>query len=394
MSNIIARRLEPIKPSPTLAIAARAKELQAKGENIISLSLGEPDFPTPEHIKAAAIKAINDDFTKYTAADGIPSLKQAIVDKFKRDNQLEYSAKQVIVSCGAKHAIYNACQALINPGDEVIIPAPYWVSYSDIVLLAEGTPVIVYASIEQNYKITPEQLEAAITPKTKLLFLGSPSNPTGMVYTHTELKALAEVLLRHPHVYILSDDIYEAIYWAPEPFANIVMVCPELYERTLVINGVSKAYAMTGWRIGYTAGPRNIIDAMSTLQSQNTSNPTSISQVAAEAALRGSQQCVIEMRDVFKQRYELLSTQLAKIAGFRCISAQGAFYLFPDVSAAMQRLNMQDDVQFCEYLLNTAKVAVVPGSAFGAPGHLRLSYALNEKEGLQAIEQINDACKN
>jgi len=355
--------------------------------------LGEPDFPTPEHIKAAAIKAINDNFTKYTAADGIPSLKQAIIEKFKRDNQLDYSAKQVIVSCGAKHAIYNACQALINPGDEVVIPAPYWVSYSDIVLLAEGTPVIVYAPIEQNYKITPEQLEAAITPKTKLVFMCSPSNPTGVVYSHAELRALAEVLLRHPHVYILSDDIYEAIYWAPEPFANIVMACPELYQRTLVINGVSKAYSMTGWRIGYTAGPKDIIEAMSTLQSQNTSNPTSISQVAAEAALRGSQQCVIDMRNVFKQRYELLSAQLAKIPGFRCVAAQGAFYLFPDISAAMQRLNMQDDVQFCEYLLTAAQVAVVPGSAFGAPGHLRLSYALSEQEGLQAIKQIHDACK-
>jgi aspartate aminotransferase len=393
MTNIIAHRLDPIKPSPTLAVAARAKALQAQGEKIISLSLGEPDFPTPEHIKAAAIKAIHDNFTHYTAADGIPSLKQAISDKFKRDNNLDYTLKQIIVSCGAKHAIYNACQAILNPGDEVVIPAPYWVSYSDIVLLAEATPVIVYAPIEQNYKITPKQLEAAITPKTKLVFMSSPSNPTGVIYTHAELKALAAVLLRHPHVYILSDDIYEAIYWAPEPFANLVTLCPELYNRTLVVNGVSKAYAMTGWRIGYTAGPQQIIEAMSTLQSQNTSNPTSISQVAAEAALHGSQQCVIDMCAVFKKRYELLSAELAKISGFRCPNAQGAFYLFPEVSDCMKRLNFNDDIEFCEYLLNTAKVAVVPGSAFGAPGHIRLSYALSEKEGLQAIKQIHEACR-
>ena len=393
MSHIIAHRLDPIKPSPTLAVAARAKALQAQGEKIISLSLGEPDFQTPEHIKEAAIKAIKDGFTKYTAADGIPSLKQAISDKFKRDNNLDYTLKQIIVSSGAKHAIYNACQALLNPGDEVVIPAPYWVSYSDIVLLAEAKPVIVYAPIEQNYKITPEQLEAAITPKTKLVFMCSPSNPTGVVYSHAELKALAAVLLRHPHVYILSDDIYEAIYWAPEPFANIVMVCPELYDRTVVINGVSKAYSMTGWRIGYSAGPKDIIEAMSTLQSQNTSNPSSISQVAAEAALRGSQQCVVDMCTVFKKRYELLSAELAQIPGFRCAPAQGAFYLFPDVTECMQRLKMHDDVQFSEYLLNVAKVAVVPGSAFGAPGHIRLSYALAEKDGLQAIRQIYNAVK-
>ena len=393
MTDIIANRLAPIKPSPTLAIAARAKALQAQGEKILSLSLGEPDFDTPEHIKEAAIKAIRDGFTKYTAADGIPSLKQAIIDKFKRDNNLDYTLKQIIVSCGAKHAIYNACQALLNPGDEVVIPAPYWVSYSDIVLLAEAKPIIVYAPIEQNYKITPEQLEAAITPKTKLVFICSPSNPTGVVYSHAELRALAAVLLRHPHVYILSDDIYEAIYWAPEPFANIVMVCPQLYDRTLVINGVSKAYSMTGWRIGYAAGPKEIIEAMSTLQSQNTSNPTSISQVAAEAALRGSQQCVTDMCKVFKQRYELLNAQLSQIPGFRTVPAQGAFYLFPEVSECMEKLNFKDDVQFCEYLLNTAKVAVVPGSAFGAPGHIRLSYALAEKEGLQAIKQIHEACK-
>jgi aspartate aminotransferase len=390
---IIADRLEPIKPSPTLAIAARAKALQSQGEKIISLSLGEPDFDTPEHIKEAAIKAIGDGFTKYTAADGTVSLKQAVIDKFKRDNDLTYSLKQIIISCGAKHAIYNACQALLNPGDEVVIPAPYWVSYSDIVLLADAKPMVVYAGIEQDYKITPEQLEAAITPKTKLLFMGSPSNPTGVVYSHAELKALAAVLLRHPHVYILSDDIYEAIYWAPEPFANLVMVCPELYDRTLIINGVSKAYCMTGWRIGYTAGPKEIIEAMSTLQSQNTSNPCSISQVAAEAALRGSQQCVADMREIFKHRYTLLSAELAKISGFRCAAAQGAFYLFPDVSECIKRLNMKDDVEFCEHLLNVAKVAVVPGSAFGAPGHIRLSYALSEKEGLQAIKQIAEACR-
>jgi len=388
MSDILAKRLRHIKPSPTMAMTARAAELRAAGHDIIGLSAGEPDFNTPEHIKQAGIKAIEDNFTSYTAVDGIPSLKQAIIDKFARDNQLKYQASQILVSCGAKHSIYNVYQTLLNPGDEVIIPAPYWVSYPDMVLLAEANPVIIETDLTQNYKITPEQLEAAITPKTKLFTLSSPSNPSGMVYTADELQALAEVLLKHPQVYIISDDIYEHIYWANEPFKNILMQVPELYERTIMINGVSKAYSMTGWRIGYAAGPEIIIKAMKKLQSQSTSNPASISQVAAAAALNGSQDCVVEMTEIYHHRQKMALPKLNRIKGFRCNETQGAFYFFPDVSQAISQLGLSDDLQLAEFLLDKAQVALVPGTAFGLPNHMRLSYATSDALLMEALDRI------
>ena len=392
MSKVIAKRIQALKPSATLSIAARANELRANGQDVISLSLGEPDFPTPEHIKAAGIKAIQDNCTYYTAPDGTSSLRQAIADKFHRDNALSYSLSQILVSNGAKQSIYNACQALLNPGDEVIIPAPYWVSYPSIVLAAEGIPVIISAESNQNFKITPQQLATAITPKTKLLILNSPSNPTGMVYSAAELQALAEVLLKNPHVYIISDDIYEHIYWAAEPYKNIVMQCPALYERTLVINGVSKAYAMTGWRIGYAGGPEEIIKAMKKLQSQSTSAPSSISQMAAEVALNSSQTTLLEMTKAFHKRQQIILEKINQIDGLHCQSTQGAFFLFPNVTQIMKKLNLADDLAFTEYLLNKALVALVPGTAFGSPGHVRISYAASEDVLQEALRRIAAAC--
>ena len=323
----LSDRVQRIKPSPTLAITAQAAELRAAGKDIIGLGAGEPDFDTPEHIKKAAEKAINDGFTKYTAVDGTASLKQAIIDKLSRDNQLNYTANQVLVSCGGKQSFFNLCQALLNEGDEVIIPAPYWVSYPDMVLLADGKPVIVEADIKQNFKITPEQLDAAITDKTRLVVINSPSNPSGIAYSKQELAALGQVLLKHPHVLVATDDMYEHILWTEESFSNIVMACPELYDRTIVLNGVSKAYSMTGWRIGYAAGPEKLIKAMKKVQSQSTSNPTSISQVAAEAALNGDQSCVETMLAAFKERSEYVYKRLNAIEGITCLPSDGTFYV-------------------------------------------------------------------
>ncbi len=390
MSPITATKLDAIKPSATLAVSAKAAELKAQGIDVISLGSGEPDFATPDHIKKAAIVAIENNKSYYTAVDGTASLKEAIKDKLHHDNGLDYSLSQILVSTGAKQSVYNACQAMLNPGDEVIIPAPYWVSYPSIVLLSEAKPAIVDTDRHADFKITPEQLEHAITPKTKLFFLNSPSNPTGMVYSHAELKALAKVLLKHPHVYIISDDIYEYICWAEQSFKNIVMECPELYERTIVINGVSKAYAMTGWRIGYAAGPEAIIKAMKKLQSQSTSNACSIAQAAAKAALNGSQDCITEMVTVYQQRQQFVLQGINALPGFTCNPTQGAFYLFPDVNQAITKLGLKDDIEFCAYLLENAQVAVVPGSAFGSPGHIRLSYATSNEllsSGLQRIKK-------
>ena len=392
MSNIIAKRIQTLKPSATLSIGARATELRASGQDVISLSLGEPDFPTPENIKKAGIQAIETNFTYYTAPDGMKSLREAIAAKFHRDNRLNYSIEQIIVSNGAKQCLYNACQVLLNEGDQVLIPAPYWVSYPSIVYAAEGVPVILPTEAENDFKITAEQLAAAITPQTKLLILNSPSNPTGMVYRADELQALANVLLKHPHVHIISDDIYKHIYWADEPFKNIAMQCPELYERTIVVNGVSKAYSMTGWRIGYAAGPEIIIKAMKKLQSQNTSAPSSISQVAAEAALIGPQASVTEMTLAFRQRQQMVLEKIKHIPGIDCRPTQGAFYLFPDVTGAMQKLGLKDDIVFAEYLLNEALVALVPGSAFGAPGFVRISYAASEETLQEALRRIAAVC--
>ena len=390
----LSQRVQRIKPSPTLAVTARAAELRAAGKDIIGLGAGEPDFDTPAHIKAAAIEAIESGFTKYTAVGGTPQLKQAIIDKFERDNGLSYTPAQVLVSCGGKQSFFNLSQALLDAGDEVIIPAPYWVSYPDMVLLADGEPVIVTTSIEESFKLTPEKLQAAITPRTKLLVLNSPSNPTGKAYSRAELAALGEVLLQHPQLLIATDDMYEPILWTEEGFSNIVMACPDLYERTIVLNGVSKAYSMTGWRIGYAAGPEQIMKAMTKIQSQSTSNPTSISQRASEAALNGDQSCVGEMLVAFKQRHDYVLQKLNAMEGVRCLPSDGTFYSFPDFSDVIQRMDgIEDDLQFGEFLIEKAGVAMVPGSAFGAPGAMRISFATSQDNLEKALSRVATAIK-
>lgn len=389
MSSIrLASRVSRIKPSPTLAVDARAKQLKAEGKDVIGLGAGEPDFDTPQHIKDAGAKAIRDGFTKYTAVDGTPSLKKAIIAKFKRDNGLNYSPEQVLVSVGGKQSFYNLAQALLDNGDEVIIPAPYWVSYPDMVLLADATPVIIYAGIEQNFKITAEQLEKAITPKTRLFVINSPSNPTGVAYTKQELESLGVVLRKYPQVLIATDDMYEHILWADEPFSNILNACPDLYERTIVLNGVSKAYAMTGWRIGYCAGPTPLITAMKNIQSQSTSNPCSIAQVAAEAALNGDQSCITPMLKEFRKRHDHVVERLNQVKGVKLLPAQGAFYAFADFRDAIKSSGMTNDVVFAEHVLNSVGVAVVPGSAFGAEGYQRLSYATSMQNLDGAIDRF------
>ena len=388
----LSDRVQRIKPSPTLAITARAAELRAAGKDIIGLGAGEPDFDTPEHIKAAAVQALADGFTKYTAVDGTPGLKTAIIDKLSRDNQLNYTANQILVSCGGKQSFFNLTQALLNEGDEVIIPAPYWVSYPDMVLLADGVPVIVEADIKQNFKITPEQLEMAITDKTRLVVLNSPSNPSGIAYSKKELAALGQVLLKHPTVLVATDDMYEHILWSDEAFSNIVMACPELYDQTIVLNGVSKAYSMTGWRIGYAAGPENLIKAMKKVQSQSTSNPTSISQVAAEAALNGDQSCLKPMLEAFQERHEYVHQRLNAIDGITCLPSDGTFYSFPDVRGFIDKIDgVNDDMELSEYLIEKAGVALVPGTAFGSPGYIRISFATSLdvlKDALDRIEKV------
>ena len=392
MSISLSNRVQSIKPSQTLAITARAKELRAQGLDIIGLGAGEPDFDTPDHIKEAAIQAIRDGFTKYTAVDGTPGLKQAVIDKFKRDNGLDYEMNQILVSVGGKQTSFNLLQALINPGDEVIIPAPYWVSYPDMTLLAEGVPVIVSAGIEQAYKISPEQLEDAITDRSRLIFINSPSNPTGAVYSREELAALGEVLKKYPNILIATDDMYEHILWTDSPFVNIVNACPELYDRTIVMNGVSKAYSMTGWRIGYCGGPANLVAAMKKTQSQSTSNPCSISQVAAEAALNGDQGCIAPMLKAFKERHDFVVGRLNAINGIKCLPSDGTFYAFADFREAIaNRDGINNDLELADYLLNEAKVALVPGSAFGAEGYMRLSYATSMENLDQALSRIEFA---
>ena len=388
----LAKRIQRVKPSPTLAVTARVAELRAAGKNIIGLGAGEPDFDTPDHIKAAAIQAIRDGFTRYTAVDGTPTLKAAIIAKFKHDNGLDYAADQILVSCGGKQSFYNLCQALLNPGDEVIIPAPYWVSYPDMVLLADGEPVIVPTGVDSRFKISPEQLAAAITPQTRLFVINSPSNPTGVAYTRAELAALGEVLEQHPQVLIATDDMYEHILWSEEPFSNILNACPDLYDRTIVLNGVSKVYAMTGWRIGYAGGPADLIKAMKKVQSQSTSNPASISQVAAQTALEGDQSCIAPMIKAFRERHDYVVDALNRIPGVVCLPADGTFYCFPHVQAVIDRLDqVSDDVALAEYLLDTAGVALVPGSAFGAPGYVRISFATGMDVLEDALARLTDA---
>jgi len=387
----LSDRVQNIKPSPTLAVTNRAAELRAEGKDIIGLGAGEPDFDTPKHIKDAAIDALNKGFTKYTAVDGTPSLKKAIIDKFQRDNRLSYQADQILVSCGGKQSFFNMALALLNAGDEVVIPAPYWVSYPDMVRIAEGTPVIVETEQSNRFKMTAVQLEAAITPKTKLVVLNSPSNPSGVAYTEAELKELAAVLLKFPNVLVATDDMYEHILWAEGGFHNILTVCPELYDRTVVMNGVSKAYSMTGWRIGYIAGPVALVKAMKKIQSQSTSNPTSISQYAAEAALNGNQDCVQEMLSAFKVRHDYVVKALNDLPGVECIESDGTFYAFPSFKGAMAATACETDVEFAEKMLNEAEVALVPGSAFGTPGHMRLSYATSMENLQTAISRLAKA---
>jgi aspartate aminotransferase len=386
----LSQRVQAIKPSPTLVVSSRAEELRAEGRDIIGLGAGEPDFDTPAHVKAAAKQALDEGFTKYTVVDGTPGLKHAIIGKFKRDNRLEYDPGQILVSCGAKHSIFNAMQALLDPGDEVVILAPYWVSYPDMAKLSGGVPVVIETGIDTGFKATSEQLSRAITDRTRMLILNSPSNPTGVSYTRTDLQALGEVLQAHPKVVVVSDDIYEHILWADEPFSNILNACPALNDQTIVVNGVSKAYAMTGWRIGYAAANPEIIRAMKKIQGQSTSCATSISQRAAEAALNGDHQCVRDMVKVFKQRHDYVVERLNRGNGVRCLEAQGAFYAFPDVRGAIDALDgIEDDVGLAEYLLEEVGVALVPGSAFGAPGYLRLSYATSNENLEDALGRMD-----
>ncbi len=385
----LSQRVQAVKPSPTLAVTALANQLRAEGRDVIGLGAGEPDFDTPEHIKQVAIEAIRAGQTKYTAVDGTVELKQAIIDKFARDNGFHYELQQILVSSGGKQSFYNLCQAVIDPGDEVIIPAPYWVSYPDMVLLAGGKPVIVEAGIEQQFKIRPEQLEAAITPNTRMLVLNSPSNPTGVAYRRDELAALGEVLKRHPQVLVASDDMYEHILWNDEGFSNILNATPELEDRCLVLNGVSKAYSMTGWRIGYAAGPADIIQAMKKIQSQSTSNPASISQAAAVAALNGDQGCIAEMLKAFHQRHDYVVQRLEAMPHMQVTPSDGTFYSFPAIHSFIDtREDIEDDVAAANLLLDQGGVALVPGSAFGAPGYLRLSFATSMENLEKALDRI------
>ncbi len=388
MTVPVSRRVQRVKPSATLAVTARAARLKAQGKDVIGLGAGEPDFDTPVPIADAGVAAIRKGFTRYTHVEGIDELKDAIAAKFQRDNGLSYERAQILVSCGAKQTLYNLCMAVLDPGDEAIIPAPYWVSYPDMVLLADGLPVMPLAGMAQGYKITPRQLAAAITPKTRLLLLNSPCNPTGAAYTRAELRALGEVLLEHPRIVIGTDDMYEKIYWGAEPFTSLLTAVPELYPRTVTINGVSKAYAMTGWRIGYCGGPRELITAMSTIQGQSTSNPSSISQKAAVAALTGDQRCVSDMNAAFKERRDFVVRALNALPGISCLPGDGTFYAFAEVSRAMAGLGCRDDAEFAELLLNEAGVAVVPGSGFGAPNHMRLSFACSMQTLEEALQRI------
>ena len=390
MSLQIAQRVQAIKPSPTLAVTARAAAMRAAGHDIIGLGAGEPDFDTPQHIKDAAVAALNQGHTKYTPVDGIPALKQAVINKFARDNQLEYNPKQILVSCGGKHSFYNLAQALLNPGDEVIIPAPYWVSYPDMAMLAGAKPVIISTGIQQGFKITPQQLEAAMTEKTRLFVLNSPSNPTGRHYTPDELREIGAVVRNYPNVMIATDDMYEHILWEGAPFKNILNMCTDLYDRTMVLNGVSKAYSMTGWRIGYAGGPEPLIQKMKTVQSQSTSNPTSLAQYGALAALEGDQSFIQQMVTTFKERHDFVLKSLLEIKGVECLPCQGTFYIFPSLQGVMDRLSIGTDIELGEFLIEKANVAVVPGSAFGAPGFVRISFATSMENLEKAMERLHN----
>ena len=389
MSLPVSRRVQRVKPSATLAVTARAARLKAEGKDVIGLGAGEPDFDTPKHIAQAGIDAIRNGFTRYTNVEGINELKDAVIAKFERDNGIHYERSQILISSGAKQTVYNLCVSVLDPGDEAIIPAPYWVSYPDMVLLADGLPVTPFAGPGQGYKITPRQLAASITSKTRLLLLNSPCNPTGAAYTRAELRALGEVLLEYPRIIIGTDDMYEKIYWGAEPFCSLLTAVPELYNRTVTINGVSKAYAMTGWRLGYCGGPKDIVTAMGTVQGQSTSNASSISQKAAVAALDGDQSCVTEMNRAFKERHDFIVRGLNSLPGVSCVPGAGTFYAFADVSKAIVASGCRDDGEFTELLLERAGVAVVPGGPFGAPGHIRLSFACSMQTLEKALQRLH-----
>ena len=392
METKLSQRAKNVKPSPTLAVTSRAAALRAEGKNIIGLGAGEPDFDTPEHIKQAAIDALGQGLTKYTPVAGMPSLIDAIIQKFSNENHLKYDKSQILVSCGAKHSLYNMMQALLNDDDEVIIPAPYWVSYPDMARLAGAEPVIIKSGIEQGFKITKEQLKGAITDKTRLVIINSPSNPTGTSYSVEELKQLGSVLLDRPDIIIATDDIYEHILWGQDSFQNIVNACPELKDQTVVVNGVSKAYSMTGWRIGYVAGPADLIKAMSKIQSQSTSNPTSIAQAGAVAALTGDQSYIEESTSIFKQRHDFVFNALNQLPGVNCKAADGTFYIFPDFNGVLDSMDsVSNDIELAEYFLEKAEVAMVPGSAFGAPGYMRISFATSMENLEQAMERLAKA---
>ena len=387
----ISSKLAQVKPSPTMAVTALAAELRAQGRDVIGLGAGEPDFDTPDHIKDAAIEAINSGQTKYTAVDGIAELKNAIVGKFKNDNHIDYNVGEILVSCGGKQSFFNLAQAVLDDGDEVVIPAPYWVSYPDIVLIAGGTPVFVDTTQEQAFKVSPQQLDEAMTDNTRLVVLNSPSNPSGKSYTLEEMKGLGEVLRQHPDAIIATDDMYEHIVWSEEGFCNLLNACPDLHERTVVMNGVSKAYAMTGWRIGYAGGPEPVIAAMRKIQSQSTSNPTSVSQWASVAALTGGNDCIAPMLSAFKERHDFVVASLNDMKGVSCIESDGTFYAFPNVQSAIESNNeVNNDVEFSSWVLDKAGVAIVPGSAFGTEGHVRLSFATSTENLEKAMSRMGD----
>ena len=394
---ILAETLNRIKPSPTMAVTALARELKAAGADVIGLGAGEPDFDTPEHIKEAAITAMRNGETKYTAVDGTTELKEAVSAKFKRDNALDYGPEQINVGVGGKHVMYNALVATLNPGDEVVIPTPYWVSYPDMVLLAGGEPVAVDTDSESGFRLEPENLERAITPKTKWLILNSPSNPSGTAYDGRELKALTEVLLRHPQVWVLSDDIYEKVVYNDFLFTTPAQIEPALYDRTLTVNGVSKAYAMTGWRIGFAGGPKELIGAMAKVQSQSTSNPSSISQAASIAALNGDQTFINVRNEAFKKRRDMVVSMLNEADGITCRTPEGAFYVYPSCAGAIGKntpsgTKIETDESFAKYLLESVGVAVVFGGAFGLGPHFRISYATSDELLKEACHRIQTAC--
>ena len=392
--SIVSNTLKRIKPSPTIAVTSKAREMRAAGKDVIGLGAGEPDFDTPDNIKEAAIEAIKKGDTKYTAVDGTPALKKAIKEKFKRENNLSYDLNQITVGTGGKQVLYNAFMATINKGDEVIIPAPYWVSYPDMILLAGGKPKIVKCNEKDNFKLTPSNLKKAISKKTKWIILNSPSNPTGASYTKSEIKDLAEILKRNKKIYILSDDIYEHITYDNFKFSTIAEI-KELKDRTLTMNGVSKSYSMTGWRIGYAAGPLEIIKSISKIQSQSTSNPSSISQAAAVEALNGTQDFIQERADSFKERRDFVVNSLNNIKGLSCLKPEGAFYVFPSCKKLLnKKTKLKTDTHFVQTLLEQANVAVVQGSAFGLPGYFRISYATSMENLKKAMDRIKSFCES